>query len=244
MTSSHAESAHPASHHRPRRLGFRRFSVGHFLAALVLLLVITPVVDQFEYRRLIDAILFTLVLCSGVLAVGGRRRTMLAGLLLLAPALVFRWGEHFAPGRLPHPMSTLTFIAFMSFVTFHLLRFILRAARVNSEVISAAVAVYLVLGIIWAVGYLLLARLSPGAFVVSSGAADSTMDVFNAICFSFGSLSTLGFGPVTPVSRLAMMLPLLEAIAGMFYVAILISRLVSLYTSEASEEAQREDARH
>jgi hypothetical protein len=86
------------------------------------------------------------------------------------------------------------------------------------------------LGIIWAMGYVLLARLRPDSFAFSGGAHGELMDSFNSVYFSFGCLSTLGFGEVTPLTRVARMMAVFEALVAMFYVTILISRLVAFYS--------------
>ena len=57
------------------------------------------------------------------------------------------------------------------------------------------------------------------------------MDGFNAFYFSFITLSTVGYGDITPVSRIARWLAAMEAMTGLLYVAVLIARLVALYRS-------------
>ena len=55
------------------------------------------------------------------------------------------------------------------------------------------------------------------------------------------TLSTVGYGDIIPVSEVARMLAIVEAIFGMFYMALLIARLVSLYSSKSPLEiANRE----
>jgi hypothetical protein len=120
--------------------------------------------------------------------------------------------------------------------------FILRAPRVNSEVLCAGVAGYLLLGIIWMFAYILVARLNPtdathlGAFSYNIGPpATHFLNSFDAFYFSFITLSTVGYGDITPVSHIARTLAMTEAMTGTIYMAVLISRLVALYTSQGSE---------
>jgi hypothetical protein len=61
------------------------------------------------------------------------------------------------------------------------------------------------------------------------------MTSFNAFYFRFTTMSTVGFGDITPVSKVARTLAVLEAITGMFYVAVLISRLVAMYSPTRPE---------
>jgi hypothetical protein len=56
------------------------------------------------------------------------------------------------------------------------------------------------------------------------------MTGFTGLYFSFITLSTVGYGDITPVSRAARLLTAMEAVTGLLYVAVLIARLVSLYS--------------
>ena len=109
------------------------------------------------------------------------------------------------------------------------LRFILRSPRVNSEVLCAAVATYLLLGLLWASAYALVARLIPGSF---SGVAAGSQPLhgFDALYFSLTTLTTAGFGDIASVSGPARMLAMLEAVTGTMYMAVLVARLVSGYS--------------
>ena len=62
----------------------------------------------------------------------------------------------------------------------------------------------------------------------------NTLGGFNAFYFSFMTLCTVGYGDITPVSRPARMLAVTEAVVGLFYVAVLISRLVAVYSTTSA----------
>jgi len=81
-------------------------------------------------------------------------------------------------------------------------------------------------------------RLDPNSFVFTLGPKFSeSMNGFTALYFSFVTLSTVGYGEIIPVSGMARMLAIVEAMFGMFYVTLLIARLVSLYSSKSPLEA-------
>ena len=133
-------------------------------------------------------------------------------------------------------------LVFILFVEFHLLRFVLRAPRVNSEVLLAGIAAYLMLGLCWTFAYLLAARMVPGSFAFTAGpSTGQSMVGFNSLYFSFITLSTVGYGDIVPVSPAARMLAMTEAMTGTIYVAVLISRLVALYTSEEATQKKEKD---
>jgi voltage-gated potassium channel len=215
--------------------GVRRFSAVQLLIAIVLWMLATPFIDALRYGDLIGALLLTLVLFSAVLMVGATRRKLVLSIVLVLPAFVGKWINHFKPDAMPVEVFQATAVLFVAFVVANLFRFILTAPRVNREVLCAAVSNYLMLGIIWAFAYLLLAELVPDAFAFTAGpASERLMDGFNALYFSFVTLSTVGFGDILPVSRFARMLAIVEAATGIIYMTVVIARLVALYSSEGS----------
>jgi hypothetical protein len=221
------------------RLGRLRFSVAELLVALVVLIVAYPFLNLLEYGAIVEDALFSLVLLSAVLAVGGERRTLVWGIALVIPVLVGQWSDTdwlrtHAVGQGEFPM-----LVFLLFVVFHLLRHVLRAPHVNSEVPCAGIVIYLMLGLLWGFAYMLVDRLVPGSFVYTPGTAGQAMAGFNALYFIFVTLGTVGYGDFVPVSPIARTLAMTEAMTGTLYLAILISRLVSLHASASPSRKQR-----
>jgi hypothetical protein len=233
-TARAKESLKPAL----RRLKFHRFSAVELLIALGLLFVSFPFVEEIKGGEVIVAILLSLVLLSAVVAVADRKGVFLIALLLASPAIGSRWFYHFRPDLVPPPVFLAAELVLIAFVVVNLLRFVLRAPSVNAEVLCASISAYLMLGLMWTVAYWLMDRLTPGgAFAFNTNAGQQSMNGFNAFYFSFITLSTVGYGDITPVSRIARWLAATEAITGLLYVAVLIARLVSLYSSPKSGDS-------
>jgi hypothetical protein len=76
-----------------------------------------------------------------------------------------------------------------------------------------------------------------GAFAFNTNEGRQSIRGFNAFYFSFVTLSTVGYGDITPVSKVARMLAAMEAMTGLLYVAVLIARLVSLYSIPKSDDS-------
>jgi hypothetical protein len=212
--------------------GLWRLSVAHFLIALVLLLAISPFVLDSPDGKLIEAVLFTLVFLSAVFAVGGRHRTLFVASVLVIPAVAGTWLDHFLPNLLIREWTLAAAVVFSAFVIMQLLRFILLAPRVDTQVLCAGISTYLMLAILWSFAFLLVARLVPHAFVFTIGPEpNQTLADFDALYFSFSTLTTLGYGDIVPVAKVARQLAILEATTGTLYVTVLIARLVSLYSA-------------
>ena len=168
-------------------------------------------------------------MCTGLIASGSCRRLAFA---LVSVALAATWLNQIWPQKCPALTFILPAIAFLEVVIASLLGFILRAKRVDANVLCAGISVYLILGLLWGLAYTLMAEVNPNAFAFNPhpGAA-ATMSGFTAIYFSFTTLATLGYGDITPAADAARMLAMLEAMTGTLFVGVMIARLVSLYSS-------------
>jgi hypothetical protein len=103
---------------------------------------------------------------------------------------------------------------------------------VNAERILAALDAYLLAGLLFGVAYWTLDRMWPGSF---AGTASGNLGLPRAIYFSFVTIATLGYGDMVPASEPARGLAIVEGVSGQMYLAVLVARLVSLYSQ------QRED---
>ena len=206
------------------------------LIALALLLLSLPFVEEIKGGDLIVAILLSLVLISAVFAVASRRSTLIIALVLVIPALVGRWINYFRPDLVPPAVFLTAGLALIAFVVANLLRFILRAPSVNADVLCASISAYLMLGVLWTVAYWLVDQLNQEAFSFNTTTGTKeTMAGSTAFYFSFITLSTVGYGDIAPVSRIARWLAATEAMTGLLYVTVLIARLVSLYSTPKSQ---------
>ena len=190
---------------------------------LVVVFVLPPLVPPGVGRSLPGDVLNALLLVSGVLGLAEGLRTR----LLLLPAAVVAIAVDLGSWILPIPEPWVLGTSLASFVVFLVvvLTQTLRAGPVTFHRIQGAIAAYVLLGVLWAHAYALLAHLRPGALSGTLSAADGPRAFYY---FSFVTLTTVGYGDVLPVHPGARSLAMLEAVTGPLYLAILIARLVSL----------------
>jgi len=109
---------------------------------------------------------------------------------------------------------------------------------IDSNKIIGSLSLYLLLGLIWTMIYLLLLAMDPSAF--SGVEAANWQQGFSRIAYySFVTLTTLGYGDILPTNHIAEFFVYMEAIIGVFYMAIIVSSLISLRLSAV--EAEKKD---
>jgi len=225
-----AAAVEPPSHVPIGR--WHKMAAARFLVALILLLVASPLAKEFRSGDLIEAALMTIVMLTGIVAVGSHRLVVGLACLLITPAILGKWINHFWPEHYPAAIFLVPGLAFLGLVIVCLLGSILRAKRVDSAVLCTGISIYLLLGIFWMFAYLLVNQFLPAAFAMNGSAVDSSrITGFDACYFSFITLATVGYGDITPVASVARMLAMLEAMTGTLFVGVLIARLVSLYST-------------
>jgi len=132
-------------------------------------------------------------------------------------------------------------VQLVSLVVFSLLtiimasRQVLLTGAVDSNKIVGAICIYLLMGIAWAEAYLLVERIFPGSIPALSG-ENWRHHVEDALYFSYITLTTLGYGDISPVQPLARYLAYIQAVVGQFYLAIVVASLIGARMSDDSRE--------
>jgi len=112
---------------------------------------------------------------------------------------------------------------------------ILFAGVIDANKIVGAICIYLLMGLIWTMMYLFLAQAIPGAF---EGIEQMIWyhNFADVAYYSFVTLTTLGYGDISPVAPMAKFLVYMEAVVGVFYMAILVASLVGVSISESQKK--------
>jgi len=114
---------------------------------------------------------------------------------------------------------------------------VLHVGDIDGNKIIGSLSLYILLGLIWAVIYMLLLTMDPQAF--SGVEVTNWQQMFSHIAYySFVTMTTLGYGDVLPTNHVAEFFVYMEAIVGVFYMAIIVSSLISLHLSALQDEKQ------
>ena len=175
----------------------------------------------------------------------GERQTLVAqrkkrtkiGWALAVPATVDRVAVMFEPSRWLILAGAICWLLLFAFITLSELRSLLKQKEVTGETISMSISVYLLIGLTWGLFYIVLNHLQPQAFSFGTSTAPGRLgeqQLFPIlIYFSLTTLATIGYGDITPVTLQARYAAVAEGVAGQFYLAILVARLVGLYMSRS-----------
>jgi len=174
-------------------------------------------------------IFFVCALMSGLYAVSGQTKRLRFA-LLLAGVIIILIPLHYtlkiqALDRLQLALSAVFLVQMLVMIWIH----IVNEEDVTSDLIMAAACAYILLGLVWANAYYFVEILHPDSFKASENMGD---DIWNFYYYSFVTLTTVGYGDITALTKPARALSILEAITGQLYLAIMISRLVGLHASQ------------
>lgn len=209
---------------------FGRFTI--LLLLLLAAILVAPLLGDSLVERALFNGFITLLLLSGVHAAGLRRREKFVAWVLVLASVAARTLAHGTGSANLHVASDLLAAIFFGYVTIELFLYVVRATDVNMNVLSAALSVYLLLGMTFAFLYSALDLTAPGSFSIPDDIKG--MDTFQLatrnqvyIYFSLVTMTTTGFGDIRPVSRIARSFTVLEILIGQIYLVVMIARLVS-----------------
>lgn len=179
----------------------------------------------------VSELAFSAFLMISIWSLHGTRRVFLLGIILVTLGV---------GGNILALAGTGIFFVYLSLCSYTLFllltislatRQVTRSGTVDVNSIIGAICIYLLLGLIWAFFYLFVNILIPGSFNVQiSGSAYVQLQDF--LEYSFVTLTTVGYGDITPVRETARALSTIEAILGQFYIAILVAGLVAAFITQ------------
>lgn len=217
------------------RVATRRYRHAKLLTSLLLVIGVSPFFSG-RLSWVFEGMLFFSLAVGGWICASSRKRLVTMGLLGAAVVLSRIVGE-----GAEHPASITLFlastIAFLALVAASLIRSLVESQDpITQDTLCGAVAVYLILGLIWAFAYGMLELHAPGSFHFGA-AGPTTLHAERFLGFSFTTLTTLGYGNVAPQNAEADALTTLEAIVGQFYLAVVIARFVALSIAQGGSQA-------
>ena len=199
-----------------------------FFVALLAMILLYPSLHGPGGQPVLANLLLTAMYLAAMYVMLGEHRHRGPKALLATPAAVSAWVGQAIPGG-PSVGAVAFFhaasFAFHITMLFVILRTVYRDRRVRVDTVFAALCGYIILGVIFGHAYSILHAVRPDAFQFSGGPLGAD-DHLALTYFSFVTLSTVGYGDVTPASQFARSLAVVEAILGQTYLAVLMADLI------------------
>ena len=185
---------------------------------------------------------FSLVMISVVLSAWSEKRSRRLILVAAMVPLLLLWLELFYKAPLFTMVSGGIRLGMVAVFAAVLLGRVLAEGPVTTARLKGAIAVYLLIGVIWEEAYRVVSIAAPGALSVSAHDPQSVKYTAELLYFSFSTLTTAGYGDIVPMNPIARSLANAEAIMGQMYVVLLIGRLLSQHLAEEGLEKARRRA--
>jgi hypothetical protein len=203
------------------------------LICLILgLIVVVPILKGFAALRIFLDIFITAIYISMVYTVSHKKRHLYIGVLLAMAMLISLWLQYFQQSNLVFAIGRICGILLLIMVIINTLAFIFKSEDVTIEVIYAAILVYLLMALMWSFVYVLLELINSASFNVALSLEQGSQ--MWSIYYSFVTITTLGYGDITPATELASSFSILEAVVGQLYLVVVVARLVGMHVSSQS----------
>ena len=204
-----------------------KFANHYLLASIILVFFIGPVAFDYGLLSIVNLeILFLVILIFSIFLHRHDSKlfkvTVVSLIIILINILFFDNNQSISQYFLKILIVSITIV--------ELFREIFKTKKIDSHIISSAISIYVLVGIFWYLLFMFLLMIDPDSFDIRN--FNPEMVSIDMIYFSFTTLTTLGYGDITPVSYTAKMWSITEAMMGVMFLAVMISRVVSLFGSK------------
>ena len=204
-----------------------KFANHYLLASILLVFFIGPVAFDYGLLSIVNLeIFFLLILIFSIFLHQHDTKlfkvTVVSLIIILINILFFDNNQSVSQYFLKILIVSITIV--------ELFREIFKTKIIDSHIISSAISIYVLVGIFWYLLFMFLLMIDPDSFYIRN--YNPEMVSIDMIYFSFTTLTTLGYGDITPVSYTAKMWSITEAMMGVMFLAVMISRVVSLFGSK------------
>ena len=203
------------------------------LSALLVFLAAVPIAEDLGVisTRIMRVLMFSWLLAFGVWSLRGFGRLFPVAIGLAAAGIVLSILTAATPGDSYALSSFAAAAGFIVIAVWCVSVQVFTSREISANRVVGAVTLYLLFGVLWAIVYAIIEHALPGSF---TGVSEPLAQGWSSdwLYFSFVTMTTLGYGDITPATATARTLAYLQAVFGQFYIAILVAGLVGAYIAE------------
>lgn len=218
---------------------YPKHSFVFLLSSFFFMLIIYPLFHQWIISNIFMKLFFTLVLITSLYILSYNRFIFYIGAVFSLTAFLFEWLSFFQPILGFRALADTFYLFFIMLLIVVITRAIFFVEKVSLDIVYGAACIYLMIGLFFATLYSLVELYLPGSFAGNFGDPFAKEGFYSIksiseslIYYSFVTLTTLGYGGISPVTIPAKFFSILEAIIGQLFLAIAIGRSVGLYLSQ------------
>jgi hypothetical protein len=202
-----------------------------FLLISIIGLTFSPVFDKWIKEKFVQQIFFTIMFLTSVIAVKTEHNKLLYVAIIISGLswinILFNNNSSFK-----FSVNYLVLIIYFAYILYRLIIQLVKIKEVNANVIMEAINVYLLVGILGAIALYMVNTYIPG----SIEAIPAENRIHEYIYFSFVTLTTLGYGDITPSLPISKTIVVFLAIFGQFYIAVIMAFLVSKFMNNKNKQ--------
>jgi hypothetical protein len=211
-----------------------KFGFALLFFCMIALLLIPGYFENQETVGLASRWMLSIISLASLYLIAYRFHELLFGIVLVVPTLVINWWSGLLSVSGTAYIVSGLYIIFLCYIGFFIGRFLFETEEISMDMVFAALCLYMYIGLIWMFIYVIAEINRPGSFSFPAEMPADPEAYINSLWnnfsyFSFVTLSTLGFGDVTPLTRFTRAWAILEAVIGQLNLAVVVARVVALY---------------
>jgi hypothetical protein len=213
----------------------------YLLIMLIALIVLYPILQGSLFRGVTLNTIFTFILIAIVYGLRAERWVIIVGILIGVPWLAVVWINLRLEIQALRIVSAILMTLLFSYTLVLLIRHIREADEISADLLYGAGCIYMLIGFAWSGISMTIELLRPGSFMqVTASGYKPISHASDLVYYSFTTLTTLGYGDITPQLPMTRSLAILEAITGVLFMGILIGTLVGVFVATRTQNRRKE----
>lgn len=196
----------------------------YLLSGIFLFMFVFPLIDKYTIFEFIGPLAYSIITLSIVSVIERKKQTKTKYLFLLIAISVFLiWVMYFTPNEFVSILSFIFSLSVFMIAIVSLINQIIKSEDVTSKVIVETISSYLLLGVMFTLTNSLIYTIDHQSINLEHG------DIADLVYYSFITLTTIGYGDISPVSDLARMVSIFFGLIGQLYLTIIMAFIIGKY---------------